>query len=446
MGFATPPISEHVHRVVERNADAYATEFYTALLADPEAYITLSQELVRGRLHGLLSRWIQELFHPGQRPEDARAAQQRIGQMHARVRVPIRLVSVGGRALKRAITSTLAREPESGVALHLAVQYVYELIDRAVESMLDAYLDDTDRLTRTEESYRIFSLTQDLQAERERQKAQLLECAQRLVERHYWSPDTGATREDAMRELSDSPFGLWLHHKAAVIFEADPEVARIREHIALIEGELLPRLARVRDDQSQARAVVADFHQRIDTMKGLLAAMFDRHAATAEVTDGGTRLLSRRYFPTVAAREIDLARTHQGSFAVLMIEIDALSETRERLGLEATDAIVAQVAETVADQVRAGDFVFRIGDGRFAVLAVEVERARAVAISEGLRQAIGALSLRVPGGARASATASIGIAVYQGHPDYQRLLDQADGAVKNAREAGGNRCAIFQGP
>jgi diguanylate cyclase len=52
------------------------------------------------------------------------------------------------------------------------------------------------------------------------------------------------------------------------------------------------------------------------------------------------------------------------------------------------------------------------------------------------------LSLRTKGPARTRMTASIGVAVFDGHPDYQRLVDKAAAALDQAKKAGGDRCQV----
>ncbi|TAN86232.1 MAG: diguanylate cyclase, partial [Gallionella sp.] len=39
-------------------------------------------------------------------------------------------------------------------------------------------------------------------------------------------------------------------------------------------------------------------------------------------------------------------------------------------------------------------------------------------------------------------TVSIGIAAYNGHPDYETMIKDADGALYRAKEAGRNRCVL----
>jgi diguanylate cyclase len=153
-------------------------------------------------------------------------------------------------------------------------------------------------------------------------------------------------------------------------------------------------------------------------------------------------LLNRRYFASVAKREIALAQRQQSVFALLMVDIDHFDRLRDALGLDGADVVLASVAEGLLDSVRAGDFVFRVGDARFALLLVETSADALPRLAEGLRQQVEVMRLRTASRAAVSLTASIGGALFDGHPDYQRLLDRADAALRAAQAAGFNRCVL----
>jgi len=63
-------------------------------------------------------------------------------------------------------------------------------------------------------------------------------------------------------------------------------------------------------------------------------------------------------------------------------------------------------------------------------------------VAETIRQRFVAGLLRVGDGQTVGVTASIGIATYNGHPDYETMLKDADGALYEAKEAGRNRCVV----
>lgn len=434
-------VRDRVGQVVDTRAESLSALFYDRMLAHPQAGQMLDHQLVNQRLHASMTRWCRSLFRTDTPLTDLLAIQQRTGEVHARIGVPMSLVSNGARLLKRAICAHLSQTDLSRQELADAFAYVHERIDVAVDAMHTAFDASTHRLTRSDEAYRLFFMGQNMKAERERRRSELLEWAHQILVRYYWD-EQAVPAHDTGHDFSRSQFGLWLHHKAAMLFEGAPEVERIQALTQRIEGVLLPQLSQARGNPGQARSVVAALNQGIDEIKSLLGTMFDRFIEVEDGRDSVTRLLNRRYFPSVAKREITLALRQHTGFALLMVDIDHFATISQTLGQEAGDVVLAQVADLLADNVRAGDFVFRVGDDQFLVLLVEAGAGTALPVADGLRARIAGMHLRTTGLAGTSVTVSIGVALFDGHPDYQRLIDRAEQALRQAKQDGRNRCQL----
>ena len=57
-------------------------------------------------------------------------------------------------------------------------------------------------------------------------------------------------------------------------------------------------------------------------------------------------------------------------------------------------------------------------------------------IAENLRKLVSSTPLSLPTGGELALTASIGVAAFDGHPDYQRLMARADAAMYQAKNGG----------
>jgi diguanylate cyclase len=428
-------------RLVDAQAEVLSNLFYDRMLQDPRAGEYLDHQLVNQRLHASMARWCRSLFSTDVPLAELQALQQRTGEVHARIGVPMPLTASGARILKQGICRLLAASDLSREALVDAFAYVHERIDVAMDAMHTAFDTSTHRLTRSDEAYRLFFLGQNMKAERERRRSELLEWAHQILMRVYWS-EPALPGQPGVQAFRRSQFGLWLHHKASMLFEGAPEVQHIQALTQRIESELLPRLHEARGNADEARGVVAALNQGIDEIKAMLGAMFDRFIDVEDGRDSVTQLLNRRYFPSVAKREIALALRSHASFALLMLDIDHFVTMSQTLGQEAGDVVLTQVAQALADNVRAGDFVFRVGDDQFLVLLVELGADAVLPVADGLRERIAALKLRTGSPTGTSVTASIGAAVFDGHPDYQRLVDRAEQALRQAKAAGRNRCQL----
>lgn len=434
-------LRRRIGTLLDSHANALSDLFYDRMLDDAEAGKLLDHQLVNQRLHASMARWCRRLFDTEAPLAELMAMQQRTGEVHARIGVPMHLTASGARLLKRAIGQLLAQSDLTREELIDGFAYVHERIDVAMDAMHTAFDSSTHRLTRSDEAYRLFFLGQNMKAERERRRSELLEWAHQIMVRVYWS-EPGAEGQSGSQDFHRSQFGLWLHHKASMLFEGAPEVQRILALTQRIEDELLPRLHSARGNADEARSAVNALNEGIEDIKGMLGAMFDRFIDVEDGRDSVTQLLNRRYFPSVAKREIALALRAGSSFALLMLDIDHFRTISQTLGQEAGDVVLTQVAQVLADNVRAGDFVFRVGDDQFLVLLVEVGADAVLRVADGLRERTAALKLRTNGLPGTSVTVSIGAAVFDGHPDYQRLVDRAELALRNAKEAGRNCCQL----
>ena len=428
---------EQVGQIVRECVATLATTFYDTMLRDPLAAPMLSNALVDKRLHAAMQGWLEHLFDPAVAADVLQETQRRTGEIHARVGVPLSLVSRSARVLRRAIASALAEAGFDADALLRMTRYVDELLILAVEEMAMSSALNTNRLARSQEAYRLFFLGQDMRAERERRRSELLEWAQQILDRYYW-----AVGEETSYGEGPTSFALWLQHKAAVLFADAPEVDQIRADMQRMERELLPRLSQARANHADARSVMGEIRHCIDGIKVTLGALFDRYVAVEDGRDSITALLNRRYFPVIARREIDLAGAQGSSFAVLMFDLDRFRETVAPFGSETGNLLLHQVATALQEHLRSGDFLFRLGDDEFLALLPECDAASALRAADGLRQRIEALKPDAGGAEQLLLTTSIGIACFDGHPDYQRLLDRADAALRDAKHDGRNCCRM----
>ncbi|MFZ2300853.1 MAG: diguanylate cyclase [Gallionella sp.] len=429
-------VRQLVGKIVCQQAAGLADLFYRNMLSDEEARVFLSNELVNQRLHASMQRWLCELFADElQDPETIYKYQCHIGEVHARIQVPITLVMRGARMLKHAIHGHLVESSLGRTELVKATNFVAETMELALDAMTDYFVIDMEKQTRTDEAYRMFALGQNMLAERERQRAAILEWAQQIL---FKLLADGSAAE--LPDIKHSEFGMWLQHKAAIIFESAPELEQIRSRIEDVEKSLFPKLVESRRNPGDASMLMKEIETGIAEIKFMLGGLFDRFIEVESGRDALTRLLNRRFLPAVLTREMALARRSGIPFALLLLDLDRFKNINDTYGHAAGDLVLQQAADLVAGSVRAGDFVFRYGGEEMLVVLVEVNKAQALQVAETIRKKFSAEPLRVGDGQTAKVTASVGIATYNGHPDYETMLKDADGALYEAKEAGRNCC------
>jgi diguanylate cyclase len=431
-------VTQLISGIIRQHAAELADMFYQNMLTDSEARQFLDHDLVNQRLHASMQRWLEELFSAEPKdPNEIYKHQCHVGEVHARIQVPLSLVMHGARMLKHAIHGYLVASPLERGDLVKGTNFVAETMELALDAMTDYFVIDMEKHARADEGYRMFALGQNMLAERERQRAALLEWAQQILLGLLAEVD-----ESELPGIKHSEFGMWLQHKAAIIFEAAPELNRMRERIEDVEKTLFPKLVAQRKIGADARALMKEVEAGLAEIKFLLGGLFDRFIEVESGRDALTRLLNRRYLPSVLTREMALARRLDVPFAVLLLDLDHFKKINDNYGHAGGDMVLQQASDLVTGSVRAGDFVFRYGGEEMLVVLVEIDKVHAQQVAENIRAKFAAESLRVSDSQTTQVTVSIGIAVYSGHPDYETMIKDADGALYEAKEAGRNRCVM----
>lgn len=434
------PVQRVLAEVVRYDKDVLAEAFYRHMLADPAAAQFLSVKAVEDRLRPGLAQWLEQLFCHADADElkAVLALQRHVGEIHARVGIPVNLVARGMRLLKREIAERLLATTLDRDDLVHAVLRADRLIDIAFEEMSSAFVHSRESGVRVDEAYRMFSAGHNLSLERERQLGAVLDWENRLFRALATDLPT-----DNLSLMSHSPFGLWLHHKANLIFDATHELPLIDACVQRIDQTLFPQWSRSQGlPLAELRSLVRAVTSEIERIKFLLEAMFDRMTDLEVGRDALTQLFNRRFLQTVLRREIELNRRRGDPFCVLMLDIDFFKQVNDQHGHEAGDRVLQGVAALLVQQVRAGDFVFRYGGEEFLVVLTEVDAAQAQAVAEKMRRRVEQARMPVADDRMLNVTLSIGIAAYDGHPDYQRMVDLADKALYAAKAAGRNRCVL----
>ncbi|WP_447894569.1 diguanylate cyclase [Vreelandella sp. GE22] len=429
-------VRQAVAQLVYAYHGPFAHHFYHTMMEDPHAKLFLSHAQVKQRLNPSMQRWLISIF--SEEHDDLLALveqQEKIGQVHARVDIPVNLVLGSARQLKQAFYQRIEDDLSAvGSAGRVAI-YVSDTIDMAMEIMSYAYSVASERNARTEEAYKLFTLTQNIGDERERQRSALLDWENTLM---YAVASQQPVQ--AMLPLASSEFGLWYFHKASHVFEGVPEIGSITGCIERIDHQTLPELARPEADQRQV--ALANIRDGIRSILMLLDDMLKRASQLEAGRDSLTLLLNRKFLSVVLGREIELARQSSKLFVLLMLDIDHFKSINDRFGHEAGDHVLQHVAGIMERSTRGGDYVFRMGGEEFLIVLVNSCAEGSRLFAERLRQAIAKESMLVGVDTLLNVTASFGLALYDGHPDYQRTIQRADEALYKAKHTGRNRVVM----
>lgn len=421
---------------VSARASALAEYFYQQMLMDKRSEVFLSHKRVEEHLKPSMCLWLERIFDasPDVDIDALFALQRHVGEVHARIGVPVELVARGARRLVTRILSEYGEDRAQGDDAMAAVRFVTDTIGIPVEVMASAYSGSYETGARADEAYRLFSTSQNLQVERERQRAALLAWETQFL---YEVASGRAAR--ALPLLGESEFGLWLNHKGAAMFSDENERADIGREIYQIDHVLLPMIRLSRRRNSELTEVVHNIKTRAAQIRFLLGTVFERLSNLEIGRDVLTQLLNRRFLSVILARETRLSRAKGVTFAALMIDIDHFKRINDDFGHHSGDVVLQHVAALLLNVVRGGDYVFRYGGEEFTVILVEVNLEQAAAIAEKIRGRLAEEQIPLPEDRRIRTTVSVGVACFDGHPDPARVVDLADKALYRAKTLGRNR-------
>ena len=124
--------------------------------------------------------------------------------------------------------------------------------------------------------------------------------------------------------------------------------------------------------------------------------------------------------------------------SVLFFDIDLFKLVNDSLGHAVGDDCLKAVAQTVAEELRGGDVLGRLGGEEFAVILPTAKRIHAIAVAERIRTAV-QQRCQVVGEEHVELTVSIGAAEYLGPDEHlDALMERADRSMYNAKDSGRN--------
>jgi diguanylate cyclase (GGDEF)-like protein len=170
----------------------------------------------------------------------------------------------------------------------------------------------------------------------------------------------------------------------------------------------------------------------------LTNARLHQEMVRQSLTDSLTGIANRRALFVRLQLEIERCDRFEETLGVALVDVDHFKALNDRLGHPGGDAILREVAATLAGGLRKVDLVARYGGEEFAIVLPGAGREAALAVGEKLRAAIAAARFEqrgMPGDA--AVTISVGVAVYPSDAqDLSSLIDCTDAALFAAKRAG----------
>jgi diguanylate cyclase (GGDEF)-like protein len=157
-----------------------------------------------------------------------------------------------------------------------------------------------------------------------------------------------------------------------------------------------------------------------------LAEMATRDALTGVLNRNGLDQALRQHF----------AQRDAPAMSLLLVDIDHFKRINDTLGHAAGDSTLRSVAQALLSQLRAGDFVARMGGEEFLIGCAGAPQEVAMPLAQRLRDCVGRLQVPIAGG-HVVCTVSVGVSAgFRSFEAWEAAMSQADEALYRAKAAG----------
>lgn len=415
--------------LVERFSENLADEFYEYMMSSPRARPFLNHAVVNFRLRASMRDWLMQIFTATTDEEriDAMIARQiELGAVHARLKMPIDLITRGMTRLQNGLDD---RAKAQCVPMHTCLamhRYVVQLMALCNELIIHSYASELQRATRMDESYLLLAQRRESAVEKERQRALLSEWAQETL----FAVAT-SSRRGTLVSLGDSNFGVWIKHKAKLFFVDEPDLLHVIELMTHIDDAILPQLRPLNVELAIREKQMETLASKIDLIRYLMADLFSNIDRSEDSIDAITRLPNRRYLGAVLTREIEEHAKSERKFCILLVRPAELSMVEISNTTSNQAMYLQQFSSLLMSLIRPSDYLFRYHDDQFLLVAVESSFEKADWLATQIN--MGIRSNRLLSRPEAVHTgARIGIAEFDGHRDYEYLMRRAERALLEA--------------
>ncbi len=197
--------------------------------------------------------------------------------------------------------------------------------------------------------------------------------------------------------------------------DVDALNSRIQAALAARSEQVLVSKAK----SGRFQTAVADDPESVDPLTGFPGADSLRRAVCCLI---GRSARARRRFP------------------IVMLDVDHFSYFKLLNGKREGDHLLAELAALIRQNIRKGDFVFRIGEDRFAIILQELDDKGAEAIADRIRGCVARYVFQ--GGEKqplGRVTVSVGVSMWDGETmDAETVIGEAVDALEKAKDDGRN--------
>lgn len=425
---------EQLHKKISKQGQKISNNFYDTLISVAGVAQYFTEDEVKQTHKDKVCEWVLDVFRirNDKEIEEYILHQLELGHIHARVHVPLHLMNLANRTLKREISKAIIDVNTKGNSARDIYTVINMLLDTALAVMSESYFDDVMVEQRDKQSLYFNVVGKDLAMRCENIRAELylwqVNCFKSLDE------NTGNMKLTAM--IAESEFGLWLLHKAPVYFAADDikgiidNLDQINEHMNAFNIGVMGKAD-----------VIASIDKNVSAISWALTSLKENAMSTDSARDPLTKVFNRRYLDVVMHKETSYCIRRGKTYVVCLIDIDDFKEVNDNYGHKAGDQVLSNLALVMRNNIKAGDFVFRYGGEEFLLLMTDMSIEESENIAGRLLKEVEQMDMTGICADR-KITVSVGVSGFNGHPDYNKIIEKADAALYEAKQQGKNRYVL----
>ncbi len=208
-----------------------------------------------------------------------------------------------------------------------------------------------------------------------------------------------------------------------------------------VDGDIVEYIA-IRHDITELEETKQQLRNINKAMKHKVDELYSMTNALEEKAykDNLTGINNRENFEEIFSTEIANAKQNNLPLCLIIFDVDHFKVINDTYGHQAGDAILTDMVDLIANNIKNGDVFARWGGEEFVILTPSTEIAGALNLAENLRMLVQSHTFN---NLENNLTLSFGIAQLSSEDDKKTLFQKADAALYEAKKNGRNRVEIY---
>ncbi|PPD34516.1 MAG: GGDEF domain-containing protein [Methylomonas sp.] len=217
------------------------------------------------------------------------------------------------------------------------------------------------------------------------------------------------------------------------------------EHLDHLMQQLIEHKQLEDDRQQQAQQQIALMTEKLQILETETEALRTKLKIEHDraLCDALTGLPNRLAYKDRIEMEANRWLRYRAPLSLVIWDIDYFKRINDNYGHKAGDKTLCLVGQIMVNNCRSTDFIARYGGEEFVMLLPNTHAHQALEMAEKIKDLIESSGFNY-NGENINLTLSCGISDFSGEDQHDEVFVRADQALYQAKQAGRNRCMIYQ--